>query len=303
MDELAIEVRGLRKFYGELEAVKGIDLSVQRGEVFCLIGPNGAGKTTTLEILEGHRPFDEGDVWVLGDDPALHHRSLRERTGIVLQQTGVERFLTVEETIRQFRGYYRHPLPVDRILEMVGLTEKRKSLVRRLSGGQMRRLDVAVALAGDSELLFLDEPTTGFDPAARRGAWEMVRGLRQLGKTILLTTHYMDEAENLADRVAIISGGEIMIEGTIAELRHRFARTVISFRLPENGVEVPRIARAGRHIADGRVRIETEEPTRTVYELTRWAAGERLELEDFNVRPAALEDIYLDLVGSEAGEE
>lgn len=218
MPESAIQVRGLRKSYGDLEAVRGIDLDVSRGEVFALLGPNGAGKTTTVEILEGHRLRSSGDVSVLGHDPGRNERSLKQRIGIVLQETGVNRFLTVAEVVDQFRGFYPSPRPLDEIIEVVGLKEKRDTLVRRLSGGQLRRLDVAVGLAGDPELLFLDEPTTGFDPSARRNAWGMVQNLQTLGKTVFLTTHYMDEAQFLADRVAMIVGGKIVAEGSPAEL-------------------------------------------------------------------------------------
>ena len=210
----AIEVRGLRKSYGDFEVVSGVDLTVQEGEVFALLGPNGAGKTTTVEIMEGHRKRSSGSVSVLGFDPGKRERGLKERIGIVLQETGVNRFLTVAEVIDQFRSYYPHPRPLDEVIEVVELTEKRDELVRKLSGGQQRRLDVAVGLAGDPDLLFLDEPTTGFDPSARRNAWSMVKNLNELGKTVFLTTHYMDEAQFLADRVAIIVGGKIVAEGT-----------------------------------------------------------------------------------------
>ncbi len=210
----AIAVRGLTKSYGDVDAVRGIDLEVASGEVFALLGPNGAGKTTTVEILEGHRTRSSGDVHVLGHDPAKGERSFKQRIGIVLQETGVERFLTVAEVLELYRGYYPAPLPLDEIIEVVGLGEKRDTLVRKLSGGQQRRLDVAIGLAGDPELLFLDEPTTGFDPSARRNAWQMITNLKQLGKTVFLTTHYMDEAQYLADRVAIIARGKIVAEGT-----------------------------------------------------------------------------------------
>lgn len=217
----AIEVKGLRKSYGDFEAVRGVDLTVHEGEVFALLGPNGAGKTTTVEIMEGHRQRSSGKVSVLGFDPGKRERGLKERIGIVLQETGVNRFLTVAEVIDQFRGYYPNPRPLDEIIEVVELTEKRDALVRKLSGGQQRRLDVAVGLAGDPDLLFLDEPTTGFDPSARRNAWQMVKNLNDLGKTVFLTTHYMDEAQFLADRVAIIVGGKIVAQGTPDELASR----------------------------------------------------------------------------------
>ena len=298
MNEQAIEVRGLRKAYGEIEALKGIDLSVRRGEVFCLLGPNGAGKTTAVEIMEGHRPYDAGEVLVLGHDPARSETALRERVGIVLQQAGVDPFLTVEEEVELFRGYYPRPLPLDGVLHMVELTDKRKSLVRRLSSGQRRRLDVAVALAGDPELLFLDEPTTGFDPVARRGAWEMVGGLRGLGKTIVLTTHYLEEAEHLADRVAVIVAGEIRAEGTMEELRRRHAGTVISFRQPA-GWEPLEGSGVVQKCFDGVVTVETLEPTRALHELTRMALDHGVELDGLRVRPRSLEDIYLEIVGPE----
>ncbi|MEA2452894.1 MAG: type transport system ATP-binding protein [Actinomycetota bacterium] len=219
----AIEVKALRKSYGDFEAVQGVDLTVQSGEVFALLGPNGAGKTTTVEIMEGHRQRSSGEVSVLGFDPGKRERGLKEKIGIVLQETGVNRFLTVAEVIEQFRGYYPHPRPLDEIIDVVELTEKRDELVRKLSGGQQRRLDVAVGLAGDPDLLFLDEPTTGFDPSARRNAWQMIKNLNALGKTVFLTTHYMDEAQFLADRVAIIVGGKIVAEGTPASLAEGMA--------------------------------------------------------------------------------
>ena len=300
MIDAVIEIRALRKSYGDLEALKGIDLVVRRGEIFCLLGPNGAGKTTTVEILEGHRNYDSGEVHVLGHDPASRDRSLRERIGIVLQSAGVERFLTVEEVIDLFRGYYPHPRPLDELLGLVGLAGKRKSLVRRLSGGQVRRLDLALALAGDPDLLFLDEPTSGFDPSARRGAWEIIAGLRGLGKTVLLTTHYMEEAERLSDRLAIIAAGRIVAEGTVGSLRKQHAGTMISFRAP---LEMPGFLREGGLLADGRVTLETDEPTRVLHEMTHWASEAGVELEELRVAPTSLEDIYLGLVGSAEASE
>ena len=231
LDGLAIEARGLRKSYGEIEALRGVDLAIARGEVYALLGPNGAGKTTTVEILEGFRERSGGEALVLGRDPAAHDRELKARIGIVLQGTGVQPFLTVEETIDLYRGFFPRPRPCEEVLELVGLTEQRSRRVRKLSGGQQRRLDVAIGLAGDPELLFLDEPTTGFDPSARRGAWELVHNMRALGKTVLLTTHYMDEAEQLADRVGVLVEGRIVAEGTPAELIGRRAETAIRFRL------------------------------------------------------------------------
>ena len=293
---LAIDVKGLRKAYGSLEAVAGIDLRVERGEVFALLGPNGAGKTTAVEILEGHRARSGGEVSVLGFDPQKGETAFKQRIGIVLQETGVQTYLTVEEAIEQFRGYYPHPRPLDEVLELVGLTEQRDMRVRRLSGGQQRRLDVAVGLAGDPDLLFLDEPTTGFDPAARRGAWEMVRGLQALGKTIFLTTHYMDEAQTLADRVAIIRKGRIVAEGAPAALISRETVSTIRFRAPSDaeGLLEGLPPSTSDH---GFVRIETESPTVVLYRLTRRASERGIELEDLTVSRASLEDLYLRLVG------
>jgi ABC-2 type transport system ATP-binding protein len=296
-----IQARGLRKSYGDFEALNGIDLTVRPGEIFCLLGPNGAGKTTTVEILEGHRDYDAGEVRVLGHDPQHHERSLKARIGIVLQSAGVERFLTVEEVIDLFRGYYPHPRPLDEILRIVGLEEKRESLIRRLSGGQVRRLDLALALAGDPDLLFLDEPTSGFDPSARRSAWEMIAGLRDLGKTILLTTHYMDEAERLSDRLAVIADGSIVAEGTVASLREQQAATVISFRAAPADILDGFDGTA--RLENGRVTIETNEPTRVLHHLTSRAAAAGLELQELRVAPVSLEDIYLKLTASEKADE
>ena len=298
MTETIIEARGLRKSYGNFEALRGIDLTVRRGEVFCLLGPNGAGKTTTVEILEGHRTYDGGEVSVLGFDPATSGRGLRARIGIVLQNAGVERFLTVEEVIELFRAYYPHPRPLVELLRIVGLEDKRRSLVRRLSGGQVRRLDMALALAGDPDLLFLDEPTSGFDPEARRGAWEMIAGLRDLGKTVLLTTHYMEEAERLSDRLAVIVEGRIVAEGTVESLRRGQAATVISFRNPPT--ELPEALRTSAHVENGRLMVETDNPTPLLHQLTGWAVSAGIELEELRVASTSLEDIYLKLVGRAA---
>ena len=278
MAELAIHVRGLRKSYGLVEAVRGIDLDIFRGEVFAFLGPNGAGKTTTVEILEGHRKRDAGDVDVLGHDPVKNERAFKERIGIVLQTTGVEPYLTVQETIEVFRGYYPKPRSVNEILEVIGLTGQRKARVRKLSGGQQRRLDVGVGLAGDPELLFLDEPTTGFDPSARRGAWEMIKNLRSLNKTVFLTTHYMDEAEQLADRVAIIVKGEIVATGSPSELTHFQASTTIRFRLESVEQDLPDQLASAEKSHDGYFTIRTTAPTRTLHDLTTWATTRGLEL-------------------------
>jgi len=298
-----IEVEGLHKAYGDVEAVRGIDLHVDAGEVFALLGPNGAGKTTTVEILEGYRSRTAGEVAVLGHDPAKGERSLRDRVGIVLQSTGVDPFLTVRESISMYAGYYPHPRPVDEVLEVVGLTEKRDERVKRLSGGQQRRLDVAIALAGDPELLFLDEPTTGFDPGARRAAWEIVRNLTALGKTVFLTTHYMDEAEHLANRVAVIRRGEIVAEGAPRTLGDRtLGRSTISVQLGGDG-ELPPALAAGDRGKDDVVRLVTTEPVRVLHDLTGWALERGVTLEALRVSQPTLEDVYLELTGGEAGIE
>jgi len=275
----AIRVEGLRKAYGDVVAVRDVSFEVARGEVFGLLGPNGAGKTTTVEILEGYRRRDAGAVEVLGVDPASGGRALRERIGVVLQRTQMFQTLTVRETLRMFAGYYARPRGVDEVVELVGLEEKRDARVKTLSGGQQRRLDLAVALVGDPELVFLDEPTTGFDPGARRAAWDMVRALRELGKTILLTTHYLDEAQQLADRVAVLRRGEIVRIGSPSDLVGASQRVEIRYREDDRAVVV-----------------ETETPTRTLHDLTAAALAEGRELDALEVRRASLEDVYLDLV-------
>ena len=280
----AIVVRGLRKRYGEVEALGGIDFEVGEGEVFGLLGPNGAGKTTTVEILEGYRERDDGSVEVLGFDPARGERAFRERIGVVLQSTALWTNLSVTETLDMFAGYYSAPRDVHETVDLVGLSEKRSALVKTLSGGQRRRLDLGIALVGDPDLLFLDEPTTGFDPAARRTAWETVRSLRELGKTILLTTHYLDEAQQLSDRLAVLRCGRIVELGTPEELIGRSGETEIRWR--ENGRVVVR---------------RTTEPTRLLHELTAAAVAEGRELDGLEVRRASLEDVYLDLVAEEQG--
>jgi ABC-2 type transport system ATP-binding protein len=280
----AVAVANLSKSYGEHEALRGVSFEIAAGEVFGLLGPNGAGKTTTVEILEGYRRRDGGVVDVLGFDPERAGTDFRQRIGVVLQSSQLWSFITVEETLRIFAGYYEEPRDVEEVMALAGLTAKRDARVKTLSGGQQRRLDLAIALVGDPELLFLDEPTTGFDPAARRAAWETVRSLRSLGKTILLTTHYLDEAQQLADRVAVLVNGVIVRMGTPAELVAGSGKAEIRYR--ENGRAVV---------------IETEEPTRALHELTGRALAEGRELEGLEVRRATLEDVYLELVDEEAG--
>jgi ABC-2 type transport system ATP-binding protein len=293
-----IEVEGLRKSYGALEAVRGIDLAVGAGEIFAFLGPNGAGKTTTCEILEGYRRRDAGEVRVLGIDPAAATRRWRERIGIVLQECRLTPELTVREAVAQYAGYYPSPRPVEDTVRLVGLEEKADTRTARLSGGQQRRLDVALALVGDPELLFLDEPTTGFDPSARRMAWDMIGSLRDLGKTVFLTTHYMDEAQALADRVAIIAGGRIVAEGRPDELGGRDHRdTRISFRLP-SGVapsELPAPVREIARVDQATVTIRAQDPVPLLRELTVWATERGIGLPGLEVRRASLEDVYLEL--------
>jgi ABC-2 type transport system ATP-binding protein len=274
----AIEVSGLRKAYGPNKVLHDLDLDVPTGEVFALLGPNGAGKTTTVEILEGYRKRDGGDVQVLGTDPSRADRAFRSRIGVVLQSSAVYPTLSVDEILRLFAGYYDRPRNPDEVVRLVGLEEKRKARVRTLSGGQLRRLDLGLALVGDPELVFLDEPTTGFDPAARRRAWETIRGLRALGKTVLLTTHYLEEAHELADQLAILREGRIVATGSPRDLLADHGTVEIRYR--ENGREIV---------------LQTDEPTRTLHELTADALAAGRELEGLEVRRRSLEDVYLEL--------
>ena len=274
----AVRVQGLHKSYGSVAAVRGIDFTIEAGEVFGLLGPNGAGKTTTVEILEGYRPRDSGTVEVLGTDPQQAGSAWRERVGVMLQSSSLYPNLTVRESLRVFAGYYAHPRDPDEVTEIVGLLEKQDARVRTLSGGQKRRLDLGLALVGDPELIFLDEPTTGFDPGARRTAWDTVRNLRALGKTILLTTHYLDEAEQLADRVAVLRDGVIVREGRPSDLTGGAVETEIRYRRGEE-----------------RIVERTSDPTRRLHELTAEAIARGEELDGLEVLRPTLEDVYLEL--------
>ena len=296
----AVHVRGLVKAYSGVRAVNGIDLDIRRGEIFALLGPNGAGKTTTVEILEGYRTRDGGEATVLGYDPGRQRAPLKRKIGIVLQSTGVEPYLTVTETIRMYAGFYPDPRPVDEVIGLVGLEEKRNSRVNKLSGGQQRRLDVAIALAGNPELLFLDEPTTGFDPSARREAWEVIKNLATLGKTVLLTTHYMDEAQYLADRVAVISAGRIVAAGDPATLANReLARARIRYHVPDGAI--PPTDLAGPIEADGFTELQPDDVTEALHRLTGWALERKLSLDGLEVTRPTLEDVYLSLTGADSG--
>ena len=294
----AVSVRGLRKAYAGVEAVCGIDFEIRVGEVFALLGPNGAGKTTTVEILEGYRSRDGGEISVLGCDPALERSRLKPRLGIVLQSTGVEPYLTVAETLRMYAHLYPRPRGVEEVLELVGLREKRDVRVVRLSGGQQRRLELAIAFVGDPDLLFLDEPTTGFDPSARRETWEVVRSLAALGKTVVLTTHFMDEAQYLADRVVVIAAGRVVAEGSPSTLGFRDrARARIRYRAAEGSPPGP--VRVSAPDADGFVEASVDDPVVALHELTSWAIGKGLPLEGLEVTRPSLEDVYLALTGQE----
>ena len=301
MPEVVISVKGLRKSYGELEALRGIDLDVARGEIFAFLGPNGAGKTTAISVLEGYLERDAGEVEVLGEDPASVGRDWRGRVGFVLQECRMEPLLTVRETLEMYAGYYEHPRDVAETIELIGLTDKADDRTGRLSGGQQRRLDVAVALIGDADLLFLDEPTTGFDPSARRAAWQVIEGLRDLGKTVMLTTHYMDEAQALADRVAVIASGRIIAAGTPDDLGgRRDAECVISFELPGGDSATVQAAVGGEWSrTNGRLSLRTGDPTRSLHELTGWALANGIGLEGLEVTRPSLEDVYLELTAAE----
>jgi ABC-2 type transport system ATP-binding protein len=284
----AVQIRGLVKSYRGVPAVRGVDLDIRRGEIFALLGPNGAGKTTICEILEGYRARDGGAVSVLGVDPGHERDRLKPRIGIVLQSTGVDKYLTVQETVTMFAGMYPRPRPVAEVIDLVGLGAKRDARVNTLSGGQQRRLDVAIALAGDPELLFLDEPTTGFDPSARREAWDVIKNLASLGKTVVLTTHYMDEAQFLADRVAVIANGRIVAEGTPETLGARDrAQVRVRYRLPAQLAP-----NAGN---GGFTEFWLGDPVEYLHELTGWALQTGMQLEGLEVIRPSLEDVYLRL--------
>ena len=301
MSDPVISIQGLHKSFGEFEAVKGIDLVVDREEILGVLGPNGAGKTTTVEILEGYLGRDSGDVEVLGVDPARPTRAWREKIGIVLQGTTLEQTLTVRESLQLYAGYFSKPRPVDEVIGLVGLEESADKRAGKLSGGQQRRLDVGIALIGDPELLFLDEPTTGFDPSARRHAWDMIRGLRDLGKTVLLTTHYLEEAQALADRVAVMSDGVIVAEDTPENLGGREnLPTRITFVLPEgitpSDLPVARVAVGEEPGDDDRIAvIETDDAVKDLQVLTAWALERNLPLAGLEVKRPSLEDVYLQL--------
>ncbi|MBO0770321.1 MAG: ABC transporter ATP-binding protein [Actinobacteria bacterium] len=297
--EPVVSVCGLVKRYGSHEAVAGIDLEVRRGEIFALLGPNGAGKTTTAEILEGFQRPTEGRVCVLGHDPATAGGAWRDRVGVVLQEAGPEPGLTVAECLALYAGFYRAPADIGQTIAVAGLTGNENTLGARLSGGQRRRLDFALALIGDPELIFLDEPTTGFDPSARRAAWEVIAGLRQLGKTVVLTTHYLEEAEYLADRITVISAGRIVAEGTPQTLGGRDQMTTaISFTLPP-GLAVRDLPPGLRPLAEpgpGRTTVlRSQSPLAHLQLLATWAAGRGIDLPDLNVHRPSLEEVYLSL--------
>jgi ABC-2 type transport system ATP-binding protein len=303
VSEVAISVRGLRKSYGEHEAVAGIDFEVGAGEVFGFLGPNGAGKTTTIEILEGYRERSDGEVSVLGIDPGAPTRAWRERVGLVLQECELDPLWTVQEAVSLFARFYSAPRSVDETIDLVGLGEKRDARIGTLSGGQKRRADVALGIVGDPDLIFLDEPTTGFDPTARREAWNMIEGLKALGKTVFLTTHYMDEAQHLADRVAILREGQIVADGRTEEIAAAIGRsTVIGFALNGGlGIEDVRGTVSGAVSTSGdQVEIQSQQPQRDLYRLLALAEERGIELRELEVRRPNLEDVFLELTGGSA---
>lgn len=304
----AITVENLVVEYGDLRAVDRLDLDIASGEVYALLGENGAGKTSTIEVLEGLRTRTSGSVRVLGHDPADASRDLRDRIGIVLQSTGVERQITVAEAVALYGAVYRRPRPVGEVLELVGLGDRAEARCGTLSGGQRRRLDLALGIVGSPELLFLDEPTTGFDPSARRRAWELVDALRSDGMTVVLTTHYLDEAEHLADRVGVMSAGRLIVEGTPADLQRRSGRTLVSFRCGGGKDEIAAATRLAEtlgnrvRLVDGRIELLTAEVTAALHALTSWAVEQRVDIDSWSVAQPSLEQVFLDLVGGSEGE-
>ena len=299
----AITVENLVVEYGDLRAVDRLDLDIASGEVYALLGENGAGKTSTIEVLEGLRTRTSGSVRVLGHDPADASRDLRDRIGIVLQSTGVERQITVAEAVALYGAVYRRPRPVGEVLELVGLGDRAEARCGTLSGGQRRRLDLALGIVGSPELLFLDEPTTGFDPSARRRAWELVDALRSDGMTVVLTTHYLDEAEHLADRVGVMSAGRLIVEGTPADLQRRSGRTLVSFRCGGGEDDLAVATRLAEtlgdrvRLIDGRIELLTADVTAALHALTSWAVEERVDIDSWSVAQPSLEQVFLDLVG------
>ena len=292
----AIETKKLTKKYGDSLAVDEVSLSVTQGEVFALLGPNGAGKTTTVEILEGHRSKTSGDVKVLGMDPSEYSSAFRSKVGIVLQETGIEQYLTASEILDQFSNFYDSPKSVPELLDMTGLTEEKDKRVKKLSGGQKRRLDVAIGLCGNPDLLFLDEPTTGFDPSARRNFWDMIRNLKTDGTTVVLTTHYMEEAEYLADTVALMNHGKLVAQGSLQDLRISHNKTTITFNMDHSKARLPRNLAELTETSEDTVLINTENPTTVLADLTSWAILQEIDLENLEVSKQNLEDIYLGIL-------
>ena len=293
---LAIDTNQLTKKYGDFQAVSNVSLRVHEGEIFALLGPNGAGKTTTVEILEGHRSKTSGQVKVLGMDPSQNSTEFRSRVGIVLQETGIEQYLTAVEILEQFTNFYESPRSISELLEMTGLREDKDKRVKKLSGGQKRRLDVAIGLCGNPDLLFLDEPTTGFDPSARRAFWDMIKNLKRDGTTVVLTTHYMEEAEYLADTVALMNHGKLVTQGSLSDLKISNNQTYITFKLDESPSRLPADIQEISKISEGMVLINTENPTAVLSDLTGWAISEGIELTNLEVSRQTLEEIYLGIL-------
>ncbi|MBH35355.1 MAG: ABC transporter [Dehalococcoidia bacterium] len=296
MHLLAIDTNQLTKKYGDFQAVNNVSLRVRKGEIFALLGPNGAGKTTTVEILEGHRSKTSGQVKVLGMDPSENSTEFRSRVGIVLQETGIEQYLTAVEILEQFTNFYESPRSISELLEMTGLREDKDKRVKKLSGGQKRRLDVAIGLCGNPDLLFLDEPTTGFDPSARRAFWDMIKNLKTDGTTVVLTTHYMEEAEYLADTVALMNHGKLVSQGSLSDLKISNNQTSITFKFDESPTKLPADIQEISKISEGMVLINTESPTAVLADLTGWAISEGIELKNLEVSRQTLEEIYLGIL-------